>query len=296
MKSQKAANPSKADRAPEFFSADVARVRRFYLDLNPSENETLTVVCGGLEHCTPDYIIHRETFPFYSIEYVARGRGEVKLKDQTHRLEAGRIFTYGPGVPHRITGSAADPLVKYFVDFAGREAGALLRSCGLTLGRVAQVHPPNALQALFDELIESGLRSRRVRSELCARLLACLGLKARAARVPVEGPETLAFQTYQQCRQHIDRHFRELRTLEQIAAECHVNDAYLCRLFRRYDHQTPYQHLLRLKMSLAAEQLQLPGCLVKQVAESAGFADAFHFSRVFKRVFGLAPNAFRRMR
>ena len=117
-----------------------------------------------------------------------------------------------------------------------------------------------------------------------------------AARAPLAGAETQAFATYQQCRQYIEQHSLRLRTLEQIAGECHVNNAYLCRLFRRYDNQSPYQYLLRLKMNHAAERLQQPGALVKQVAEEAGFADPFHFSRVFTSVFGLSPAAFRGLR
>lgn len=295
MKSRPTAH-GKPARPPEFFSAAVARARRFYLDLNPQPRKPLVVVCGGREHCTADYAVERRSFPFHSIEYVVRGGGEVMLKGRTHRLEPGLVFSYGPGIPHRIAGHAEDPPVKYFVDFAGRKAAALLQSCGLTAGRVSRVHPPPTLQPLFDELIESGLRTHREQSELCLDLLNCLVLKLRSARMPVEGPETLAFQTYQQCRQYMDRHFQSLRTLEQIAAECHVNGAYLCRLFQRYDQQSPYQYLLRLKMSRAAEQLQEPGCLVKQVAEASGFTDHFHFSRVFKRVLGVSPGAFRQLR
>lgn len=105
-----------------------------------------------------------------------------------------------------------------------------------------------------------------------------------------------SFETYQRCRRHIDEHFREIDHLEGIAEACHIDAAYLCRLFRRYDHQSPYQHLMRLKMNLAAERLQRPGCLVKEVAADLGFSDAYHFSRVFKRVLGLAPAKFMRMR
>ena len=75
-----------------------------------------------------------------------------------------------------------------------------------------------------------------------------------------------------------------------------MNPPYLCRLFRRYDQQTPYQYLMRLKMNAAAERLQDPGALVKQVAAELGFGDPFHFSRVFKSIFGLSPEAFRRLR
>jgi AraC-like DNA-binding protein len=282
--------------APEFFSADVAEARRFYLDLNPPRNWRLAVVSGGLEHCTPGYAIHRETFPFFCIEYVARGRGEVNLKGRVFSLQPGRLFSYGPGVSHHITGEASNPLVKYFIDFTGARATDLLRSCGLSPGRVSEVFPANALQPLLDELIQAGLRVRRESAELCAKLLECLVLRIAGARAPVEGAETLAFATYQQCRRHIEQHSLRLRTLEQVASECHLDGAYLCRLFRRYDNQTPYQHLLRLKMNFAAERLQQPGALVKQVAEEAGFTDPFHFSRVFRSVLGLSPAGFRGLR
>ena len=294
-KAQPGEKPS-GQAPPAFFSAEVATARRFYLDLTPPRSRPLAVVCGGLEHCTADYSIHRDTFPFFSIEYVARGRGEVKLKGRRYVLEPGRLFAYGPGVPHRIAGDPANLLVKYFVDFAGSRAADFLSACGLSPGRVSQVFPSNALQPLFDELIHSGLRAGTESPELCVKLLECLALRMAGARAPVAGTETMAFATYQNCRQHIEQHFLKLRTLEQIARECHVNNAYLCRLFRRYDSQTPYQCLLRLKMNFAAERLQQPGALVKQVAEEAGFTDPFHFSRVFSAVLGLSPAAFRNLR
>lgn len=290
--STSSASPS----APDFFSTDVAEARRFYLDLNPARNRQLVVVCGGLERCTPGYAIRRETFPFYSIEYVARGRGELKLQGRACSLQAGRLFSYGPGIPHHIIGDAAAPLVKYFVDFAGTQAPALLRSCGLPPGRVSEVFPANALQPLFDELIQAGLRVRRESAALCAKLLECLALRIAGARAPLAGAETRAFATYQHCRQYIEQHSLRLRSLQQMAGECHINNAYLCRLFRRYDKQSPYQYLIRLKMNHAAWRLQQPGALVKQVAEESGYADPFHFSRVFTSVFGLSPTAFRSLR
>jgi AraC-like DNA-binding protein len=49
-------------------------------------------------------------------------------------------------------------------------------------------------------------------------------------------------------------------------------------------------------MNAAAERLQQPDALVKQMAEQIGFNDPFHFFRSFKRVLGLSPEAFRRLR
>jgi len=136
MKS-KPAIVAEAAAAPDFFSPHVVGARRFYLDLNPPKTRSLTLVCGGVERCTADYAIHRITFPFHSIEYVVRGRGTVKLKNRLHPLQSGSLFSYGPGIRHDIASDPADPLVKYFVDFSGRKAGALLRAGFLTAGSVS---------------------------------------------------------------------------------------------------------------------------------------------------------------
>jgi len=281
---------------PDFFSAQVSQARRFYLNLQPPRGTKLAVVCGGVEQCAPDYEIRRETFPFYSIEYVARGEGRLKLGRRSHELHPGIIFAYGPGVSQHITTNPQKPLVKYFVDFAGTQSAQWIQQNGLAPGRISQVYPPNEIVPLFDELIRNGQRGTKQTPELCRQLLGCLGVKLLEAHAPLKRADSLAFDTYFHCRQFVQDHFRRLRTLEQVARECHVDTAYLCRLFRRFDQLSPYQFLTRLKMNDAAGQLELPGALVKNVAADLGFSNPFHFSRVFKSVFAVAPETFRKLR
>ncbi len=282
--------------APEFFSAQVSEARRFFLDLAPNAEVPLAVVCGGCERCAPEYLVRRRTFPYYSIEFVASGRGLLRMQGKEYELEPGRLFLYGPGLPHEISTLPSAPMVKYFVDFTGQQALPLLAECGLRMGQVVHVFADNEVQAVFEDLIRSGLRVTGLSSRLCLKLLEVLILKIAESLSPWEGRETQAFVTYRHCRQFIQENCRRLRSLDQVASECHLNGAYLCRLFRRYDHQTPYQYLLRLRLNLAAEVLQRPGSMVKQAAEEAGFSDPFHFSRAFKSAFGLSPAAFQKLR
>jgi AraC-like DNA-binding protein/quercetin dioxygenase-like cupin family protein len=281
---------------PEFFSPQVTEARRFYLNLNPPPRTKLAVVCGGREQCASDYVIHRSTFPYYSIELVAQGRGHLKLQHQERALTPGTAFCYGPGVAQEIHADPAKPLLKYFVDFAGTDALLLLRRAGFAPGAIRQVVAPGEVRSILDELIRTGVRGSRHSAQICNRLLECLLLRLAELSAPIEEVESAAFRTYQRCRAHIQQDFERLRTLGQIADACHVNAAYLCRLFRRFDHQSPYQFLLRLKMHLAAEWLHDPDALIKQVSERSGFSDPFHFSRAFKSVFGLSPQAFRKLR
>jgi AraC-like DNA-binding protein len=285
-----------AGASPDFFSAQVREARRFYLDLAPPPEAAMVVVCGGCETCASDYEIHRSSFPYYSIEFVVRGYGGLHLDGQPFALEPGTVFSYGPGISQDITTDTAEPLVKYFVDFTGTHALALLERHGLAPGSVVQVFAPGEVQSVFDDFVRDGLKGTGYAAALCAALFEYLVLKIADSQIPGRSGQTLAYGTFQRCRQHIVEHCRRLMSLNEVARECHVDRAYLCRLFRRFEHQTPHQFLMRRKMQFAAERLQEPGVLVKEVAAELGFVDPFHFSRVFKGVFGLSPNSFRKMR
>jgi AraC-like DNA-binding protein len=281
---------------PEFFSPQVREARRFYLDLDPPKRQPLVVVCGGFEQTAPDYVIDRAGFSYLSIEFVARGKGILVLAGQEVPLVPGTVFTYGPDVPHRIRTDRTDRLAKYFVDFCGSRATRLLRQHGLTPGTSGHVVAPGEIQRIFDELITNGLKSARLVSPICATLLEYLILRTAESLSTWEAAQTPAFATYERCRQFIEGNYLWLNGLPQVARQCHIAPAYLCRLFQRYDHHTPYQYLMRLKMNYAAERLRDPGVLVKQVAAELGFDDAFHFSRAFKNVLGISPGIFRRLR
>mgnify|MGYP001025963326 CR=1 FL=1 len=281
---------------PEFFSQQVSEARRFYLDTYTRTNQPVTVVCGGCEHCEPDYRINREDFPFYSIEFVARGRGSLTLKGRDYALSAGKVFSYGPGIPHAIATDPDDRLVKYFVDFTGRNAHKMLRTYDLPPGVVAQLGAPEAVLRIFDDLIANGETDSRYSPLLCATIVQQLILKIAETALMQETRTTAAFATYQACRDLIRKHCLTLKSLDEIAKRCHVDAAYLCRLFQRFDDHSPYQFLMRLKMSAAAQHLQRPNASVKEVAYGLGFTDPFHFSRVFKKVFGVSPDNFRKLR
>jgi AraC-like DNA-binding protein len=292
MSDEGAMTTSEAPIEPEFFSHQITRAHRFCLDLRPDPKERLVVVCGGREQCLHDYEVHRTDFPLFCIEFVAHGGGTVKLRRKSYPLTTGTLFTYGPGVPHDILPDPAETTTKYFVDFTGWEASRLLKRHGLAPGRAVQTRAPNEVRALFDDLIHNGIRKTPYTAQITALIIRHLLLKIAETAGPVGDCSSEAFETYMRCKQYIDEHWRELRTIQEAARRCGVDVAYLCRLFRRFDHQGPYGYLSSLRMQEAADRMSEPGATVKAVAESLGFADQFHFSRVFVRCYGVSPRRF----
>jgi AraC-like DNA-binding protein len=276
---------------PPFISQQVTDARRFYLNLKPNPRRELTVVCGGWEHCSADYVIDRPTFPYFSVEYVASGRGDLELAGQKHRLQPGTVFAYGPGIAQRIRSSRAERLGKYFIDFDGSHAEKLLSECGLAPGIALTIGKSAEVRQAFETLISAASehdrftdRSARLHLEM---LLICI---ARGARAQL-GSSQRAASAFGRCRRYIEANFRTLRTVEEVAAACEIDVAYLTRLFRRFQDESPYRYLQRLQIQWAADRLQSSGCLIKSVAEDLSI-DPFQFSRSFKRVYGLSPSAF----
>jgi AraC-like DNA-binding protein len=285
-----------AAATPDFFSAQVRDARRFCFDLKPTVGEhRLRVVCGGLERCSADYRIERATFRYYSLEYVVGGRGTLTLNDVTQPLGPGDLFTYGPRVKHVIASDARQPLHKYFIDFSGARAAALLRDCGLAPGTVAQTAAPQAIAKLLGDLIDAAEGHGPRRQAICALILEQVLLTIAETTIPARSLGSRSFATFQACRAYIVAHHLRLTDLGPVTAACDVDVSYLCRLFQRFDRQGPYRFLMNLRMTAAAQLLGRPGVLVKAVAEQMGFSDQFHFSRAFRRVHGVSPRDFQRL-
>lgn len=248
---------------------------------------------GGREDCSPDYQIKRNSFPFWGIEFVTRGRGSVRFGEETMTIVAGSIFCYSPHEWHCIATDPSDPLVKYFVDFTGNRSADLLAESDIKPGSVIQTSAPGEILEILEELVRNGMAFTPFSDRIVAVILEHLLLKVAETSIPNESAGSTAFATYRKCRECIHDRWIEFKSLGEIADACHVAPAYLCRLFKKFDRQSPYQLLLRLKMNHAAVLLQ-SGTSLTDIADLLQFSDPFHFSRTFKKSMGISPSYFTR--
>lgn len=282
--------------ATNLLSKQVTGGRYFFLNLAPRTSEPLALVMGGREHCNPDYAIMRRNFPFYVLEYVVSGRGTVKLDGRLHELRPGMVFAYAPTTRCEIHAEPSDPMVKYFLSFAGAEAPKRLKRCGVPPGRARQLAAHAEITSVLEDLVREGQRSGALARRIGAALFELLLLKIEDTATLAPHASEPAREAFLRCKALIDAQAERLCTLEEIARATGVEASSVCRWFRRYQGTSPYQYLLRRKMNIAAEFLVEHGGLVKEVAQRVGFADPYHFSRAFKSVHGVAPRALLRYR
>lgn len=81
--------------------------------------------------------------------------------------------------------------------------------------------------------------------------------------------------------------------LRAMAGAANVGTEHLCRVFAREIGIGPAQTLRCVRVYRAAILLSTTGMTVGAIAAGTGFADQFHFSRVFKQITGSSPSRFR---
>jgi AraC family transcriptional regulator len=85
-------------------------------------------------------------------------------------------------------------------------------------------------------------------------------------------------------------------SVETLAQEAGLSPAHFARAFTRSVGRPPHQHLLALRLERARALLGAPDARLSDVALRTGFADQAHFTRQFRRAFGVTPGAVLRAR
>lgn len=93
--------------------------------------------------------------------------------------------------------------------------------------------------------------------------------------------------------QYIQQNYRTV-TLSNLAETFHFNKTYLSRLIHKKMGQSFSEVLCAVKMNHAMDHLMNTSMKVGQIAEAVGYDSVDHFSRVFRRVYGLSPQQYRR--
>lgn len=277
---------------PPFISDTVESGSYYFLDLDPPRSASLAVVCGGREVCGPNYHVKRSSFRYWAIEYVEAGEGRIVIDDQELTLQPGSVFAYGPGVPHRFHTAGPGKLIKHFIDFTGRGVHALLEQSQLHHPRQQVLNQTRWVLAIFEQLLDTGRSRAAFALRQCPLLLKLLINRLQQDMAPADASHSVAFETFCRCRRYLTHHHAQLSSVATAAHACDVDPAYLARLFQRFAGEGAHHYLSRLKTSTAADLLAGQGMSVKAAGLAVGYPDAYHFSRVFKRIYGLAPSQF----
>ncbi|WP_224365136.1 AraC family transcriptional regulator [Hyalangium versicolor] len=256
---------------------------------------------GDLEHGDMEQrrLDDAVTHDSMGVSFYTAGSATIEF-DSQWSVRAGDVVLVPAGSPHRMMGM--EKVEGWGLGFcpvcfvADGDASLLepfdrVRSGASTVVTIAE-NRRAFFESLFRELHQE-LEKPRDGTRIIQRSLISLIL-SEVSSAASRGEQTLAVDdVVSNALRFIERRCLEGISLRDVAAGVHRSPAHLTTAVRRATGRSVQEWIIAGRMSEARRRLLHSDELVDVIADRVGYADATHFIRIFRRIHGATPAAWR---
>lgn len=227
--------------------------------------------------------IERAKVDYIDLTYCLEGEMEYEYNGEAVRLHAGDAILFPVGSERvRYFGKKDN----YYASF-----NLLLKEPFLPEieGYIPKAVTPDTLCMLdvFGSICGS---DSAMKQEKCAAIFSYLYCQLIEAVKDRENPHVKT------AKQYMLSHISEDISLEEIAAEVHLAPNYLCSVFKKTTGKTVMQYLSEQRIDLAKRLILTQSDELYKISELCGFSDYNHFSHTFKKISGMSPMFYRKIK
>jgi AraC-like DNA-binding protein len=230
--------------------------------------------------------------------YCAGGSGFVEIgDDKPVKLLPQSLFIIPAGVPHRYTAENDNPWSIYWFHFKGTQAFELVQTFGLGANRLElPLESCVIFSTLFDQCYHSlaskpySLQHHIHISQTVRYLLSTIGSTAIKSQQDAKREHYL-----ERALQYMNENLNASITLASVARCAGLSKPHLIHLFKQTVGYSPIDYFLRMKIQRASQLLDLTDLSLKEISLTIGMEDPYYFSRMFKKIMGHSPTAYRRI-
>lgn len=267
----------------------------------PSENFVdLGLYQFGWEQCEPAHSFGPAARNHFLFHYVISGTGILMADDskgntQTYSVKSMQGFMIFPG---QITTYIADqhlPWEYVWVEFDGLRVKTILETAGLTPDTpIYRANSKNLREEMAQEMLYLTKNRDSSPFHLIGHLYLFLDYLARSsASMHLNHGSQLRDFYLHEALMYIEHNFQNDISVEDIAAVCGLNRSYFGKIFKEAIGKTPQEFLLQYRMVKATELLKLTQLSIGDISSAVGYANQLHFSRAFKKIYGVSPREWR---
>lgn len=231
----------------------------------------------------------------WSIGLILQGSCSFSANGQSHQAPMGSLFILPPYEVHLCGAATLDVVyaVLYVEDAVMRAAAS--RLAAQVLRQPQRVWPGTVYSANAGETASSRqvVFDTAVQVTSAAAALDWLAALDRTLAEPSGGVPALRLPNLHPLQRWFHAHWSQQLDLAQIERAIPRSRSQVIRSFRNTTGLTPGAYLRQLRVQKSRHLIgQMP---LADLAQQLGFSDQSHFSREFKRVFGIAPGRFGRV-
>ncbi|HBC87661.1 MAG TPA: hypothetical protein DCZ94_11950 [Lentisphaeria bacterium] len=92
---------------------------------------------------------------------------------------------------------------------------------------------------------------------------------------------------------YINEHFADDIDIAELSKKLNCSEGHFYRLFKKRIGMTPVSYISKVRIQNAAQWLMRSDLKLSQISNLVGYHDQFYFSRIFKKITGTSPKAYR---
>lgn len=238
---------------------------------------------------------------FYEICYAFAGRGTFFINDQHHTVQAGDLFIAHPRQYHEIISSEESPLGIYFwsytlsVNETNTDTAQLLNAFATSSDYISQriTQIPIIIDLLTDEVHRREAGYIQSLQALTTKLLLETARSVTHISANTNLESDIQSTIVREVIQYLKDNYSQPIQIRDIAAQVHISERHISRLFLQATNKTIKTYLTNLRLDKACNLLLKVNIPITEVARLTGYPDMRYFSTLFRRQFGITPSAFR---
>jgi AraC family transcriptional regulator len=216
-------------------------------------------------------------------------------------LPAGSISLFPEGMRQavRVTRPLPGKVSILEIDsrFLARSIGQIARGGRVELVKLLRLDDPQVcrlMETLRSDVAAGSPGGPLFGESIAAALLAHISQRYSASTTKLEAYRGgLSRLRLNRVLEHINENLSDNLELSVLAEVAGVNLYHFARAFKQSTGESPHQYVLRRRIEQAKELLRHPQLSVIEASARTGFVDQSHFSKVFRRIVGIAPSEFR---
>ena len=234
---------------------------------------------------------YRKNSDTFALELVTDGVFDFTQNGASYEVHPGEMFLVQLGMDSEISCDSVKLARKSTVSITGPLLPSVLSSTGLAGVSVIQLRNPEKFQGYIDRaaqlLREKPGEFARLSSVLAYEILLELSTEQSGKDFPEQLEQIVDF---------LVRNLQESITVNDLCQRFNLSSTSIFRLFQKHLHTSVIEFLIRRRMEVAAELLEITELPVKEISFRVGYRNPLYFSGEFRRFYHCAPREFRRNR
>lgn len=254
----------------------------------------------GWEHCEPSHSFGPAMRNHFLFHYVISGTGTLiaensKKESISYSIKSGQGFMIFPNQICTYIADAQQPWEYVWIEFDGLRAKETVELSGLCVNSpVYKAKYKDVAQTMKDEMLYIINHKDDSPFHLIGHLYLFIDSFVNSSAITqISKSNNLRDFYIKEALSFIEQNFQNDITVEEIAACCGLNRSYFGKIFHEVLGKSPQEFLISYRMTKATELLKLTSLSIAEVGSAVGYSNQLHFSRAFKKIYGISPKQWR---